>query len=166
VSSSSHIPAAHIVSRHCTGLLFASTVLFQLASTHKSRTTKIASDIICKILDTVSVSSWLVRRCITNVECRSSAFDLYDGTLYCMKCDDVVYNARFQETLSIEQRRASGSGGSRTSAGQITNGDGKDGGPSICRGEYRPRIGFRPSDRCRLSVQCLAVFIIWEPLAL
>lgn len=34
-----------------------------------------------------------------------SAFDIYDGTLYCARCDDIVYDDKFDQAYQEEKAR-------------------------------------------------------------
>lgn len=60
-------------------------------------------------------------------------FDLFEGTLYCAECEDIIYSADFHEVYLREKGRVVGRRQSNTT--QTEHRSSKEGGASICRGE-------------------------------
>ncbi|UZJ55970.1 hypothetical protein CBS101457_005290 [Exobasidium rhododendri] len=76
-------------------------------------------------------------------------FDLYEGTLYCSTCDDVVYSPEFQEVTLQKRAKATKSTGQRMTSESTTQGDRKNEGLSICRA---PRGLYNLGASCFMNV--------------
>lgn len=70
---------------------------------------------------------------------RCIGFDLFEGTLYCAECEDIIYSADFHEVYLREKGRVVGRRQSNTT--QTEHRSSKEGGASICRGEMWQGIG-------------------------
>jgi ubiquitin carboxyl-terminal hydrolase 22/27/51 len=65
-----------------------------------------------------------------------TGFDLFEGTLYCSGCSDVIYHPQFQEVLLREKGKSLNSNGRSSTASNTThstNGERNGEGSPICR---------------------------------
>lgn len=96
-----------------------------------------ASDAISRSRNTRLVGVHLAASVLGRLRSRPAAFDLFEGTLYCSACNDVVYHPRFQQVQLQQKAQSLEKTGRPTVNGTKDSLAGQQGGPSICRGEWQ-----------------------------
>lgn len=154
--SCSHTHLAPNARRRCIDPTYAWSALYPLASTRRWTAHKTAYKGISRSQDIPLVrsvgSQSLAATCILINVSSPSAFNVFDGTLYCSQCDQIVSDPHF-EIIANREKNMSRNKSDRSTSSKLSEEMIDDVGPSICRGEYRRYIDARDKTKLITALQ-------------